>query len=97
MSLIPHENLHCIYATSSDKDLETIFKVFPKKAKYYFTQFNSERSMKIDELENFGRKFKLNFKTYTSGLQSLNVAERNANSNDLIIVFGSFFLLEKII
>ena len=97
ISLLDFENLHCIYGTSSDKNVEEIMRLFPKNASYYFTEFDSCRTMKIAKLKNNAVNNKLNFSSHLSPDKALSVAKQSSSANDLIIVFGSFFLLEKII
>jgi len=89
--------LHCIYATSSDKDVAEIMKLFPKSAHYYFTTFNSERSLNTEDLKTDAIKNNLKQMTFANPNLALNTAKENYRHNDLIVVFGSFFLLEKII
>jgi dihydrofolate synthase/folylpolyglutamate synthase len=91
------KHLHCIYGTSSDKDVEKIMALFPVKANYYFTEFDSYRSMRTEELNSNANKFKLNFSSHLSPDLALSVAKQSSSTDDLIIIFGSFFLLEKII
>lgn len=95
--LLDFDNLHCVYGTSSDKDVEEVMRLFPKNASYYFTEFDSSRTMKIVELKNNALNNNLNFSTHLSPNKALSVAKQSSSTNDLIIVFGSFFLLEKII
>ncbi len=97
IELLDFNTLHCVYGTSSDKDIEKIMVLFPQNAIYYLTEFESERSMKTEELENKALKNNLNFSTHLSPEKALSIAKQSSNSNDLIIVFGSFFLLEKIV
>ena len=97
INLLEFKNLHCVYGTSSDKEVDGIMSFFPKNATYYFTEFASERSMKIDKIKDTAKKNNLNFSLHTSPIDALSVAKQSSNSNDLIIIFGSFFLLEKII
>jgi len=97
LSLLNFENLHCIYGTSSDKNVEEIMSLFPQNATYYFAEFDSERSLKLDVLNNNAKKNNLNFSLHLTPEKALSVAKQTSSDNDLIIIFGSFFLLEKII
>lgn len=97
ISLFDFEKLHCIYGTSSDKEVEEIMALFPTEANYYFTEFDSSRTMKIEVLKTNAIKNKLNFSTHLSPIKALSVAKQSSSTNDLIVIFGSFFLLEKII
>ena len=94
---IDYNKLHCIYGTSADKDYAESMTFFPKDAAYYFTSFDSSRAVKVDVLAQLGVKLGLNNSTFTSPELALADAKIKANSDDLIIVFGSFYILEKII
>jgi dihydrofolate synthase/folylpolyglutamate synthase len=94
---LEYNNLHCIYGTSSDKDITSVMNNFPLEAQYYFTNFDSVRSMKADSLKKIGDNLSLTSSIFTSPEQALKAAKQNYTKGDLIIVFGSFFLLEKII
>lgn len=89
--------LRIVYGASNDKDLENIFKIFPKSANYYFSEFDSERSAKIETLKQLAGFNSLIFKTFDSPVLALENAKAAAGLNDLIIVCGSFYLIEKII
>jgi len=92
-----YDKLHCIYGTSNDKAYLQNGKWFPKRAKYYFTSFDSPRSATEDGLNKFGNHHQLDYKYFDSPELALKSAKIEANPNDLILVFGSFFILEKII
>ena len=86
-------NLHIVYGTSSDKDLKSIFTLFPEKARYYFTEFSNERSAKMEELQAKSKAFKLSGQFFKNPKEALKQAEDSANKEDTILVFGSFFLI----
>ncbi len=86
-------NLTIVYGTSNDKDLEAIFSLFPSKANYFFTEFKNERSAKIEKLEGFSKEFNLKSKFFKNSLEALNDAKHSVNEKDIILVFGSFFLI----
>ncbi len=94
---LDYKNLHCIYASSSDKDVKGIFNYFPQHGNYYFTQFETNRQFSIGELEKLGTEHQLHFSTFTDPKEALQAAKQHYKSGDLIIIFGSFFLLEKFI
>lgn len=82
-----------VYGTSADKDLESIFSLFPKNAKCFFTEFKNERSAKISQLENESIKNGLEASFYLESKLALQHAKDVAGKEDTILVFGSFFLL----
>ena len=94
---IDFEKLHVVYGTSADKDVNEIMSHFPLEAFYYLTGFNSERSLPVKDLEIYANKSKLNYSIHTDPELALSAARQSYKRGDLIIVFGSFFLLEKII
>lgn len=86
-------NLYIVYGTSSDKDLQRIFELFPLEANYFLTEFSNERSAKSAILENFAHEYHLDAKFFTSAHKALESAQNIANKEDTILVFGSFFLI----
>lgn len=97
IELMQYNQLHCVYATSSDKAVEKIINHFPKSANYYFTTFNSKRSFPLEKLEALAQSSKLDYNLYDEASDALESAKQHYKEGDLIIVFGSFFLLDKII
>lgn len=85
--------LHCIYGTSSDKDLDAILDQFPKNAHFYFTTFSNPRSARLEDLkEKVGSRLEKK-QFFNSPLNALSKAQESANKADTILIFGSFFLV----
>ncbi len=90
---LTHGTLHCIYGTSSDKDLEAILNEFPKDAHYYFTSFTNPRSIQITDLqEKVGSQLEKK-QFFNDPVKALSKAQESANKADTILIFGSFFLV----
>lgn len=85
--------LHIVYGSSADKNFDEIFPLFPKDAHYYLTEFENFRSAKKIKLEEQAKAHALQFDSYLSAKEALTSAKKNANLEDTILVFGSFFLL----
>jgi dihydrofolate synthase / folylpolyglutamate synthase len=85
--------LHCIYGTSSDKDLDAILDEFPTDASFYFTTFSNPRSTSLEELKEKvdSRIEKKQF--FNSPVKALLKAQESANKADTVLIFGSFFLV----
>jgi dihydrofolate synthase/folylpolyglutamate synthase len=94
---LDYENLHLIYGASNDKDVQEIFDLLPKSASYYFVEFDSPRSVLKKEFEELGTKNKLSFSTYNGSKIALESAREKAGENDLILIFGSFYIMSEII
>ena len=85
--------LHCIYGTSSDKDLDAILQEFPSEAHFYFTTFSNPRSAKLEDLQEKTGSFTEKKLFFNSPVKALEKAQESANKADTILIFGSFFLV----
>ncbi len=85
--------LHIVYGSSSDKNFEEIFPLFPKEAHYYLTEFANMRSANKKDLSEWAQKFELNFHSYSIAKEALAEAKQSCSPTETILVFGSFFLL----
>ncbi len=91
---IKAKKVHIVYGTSNDKDLTTIVSLFPTDAMYYFTEFHNERTMQITDLKVVTTPMESSQKSYYKSPRiALNSAIEQASEDDLILVFGSFFLI----
>ncbi|MFD1552489.1 bifunctional folylpolyglutamate synthase/dihydrofolate synthase [Putridiphycobacter roseus] len=90
-------DLHCVFGSSNDKDFEKSVSLFPKDAHYYFCSFDSSRSLNATDFNLLGKKYKLNYKYYNTADVAYSAALKCSKVGDLVLVFGSFFILEKII
>jgi len=89
------EKLHLIYGAANDKDLQTIFKLFPQNAHYYFSEFDSKRTTKVDEFQKLATAFELEADFFGESGDAIAVAYEAADENDLIVIFGSFYLVQE--
>lgn len=92
----PNYEIRIVYGSSSDKDLDQIGKLLPKNAKYFLTQFKNQRSLKQEDLKFFSQKFDLNAKFFKHPSKALCAAQESVNDSTVVLVFGSFFLLDEI-
>jgi dihydrofolate synthase / folylpolyglutamate synthase len=90
----PESKLHIVYGSSSDKDLNKIGSLLPKNAAFYLTQFSNQRSLNLEELQKFIEKNNLKGEVFSSPKLAMEAAKNAVNEEELILVFGSFFLLE---
>ena len=88
--------LHLVYGTSGDKDLKKIFSIFPTENTYYFTEFSNARTANIENLKSEAEKNKLNSFFFQDVKTALKTAQKTANEEDTILIFGSFFLIDDI-
>jgi len=97
LSLMEFDRLHLIYGGSNDKDIQDIFTMLPNDASYYFTEFDSLRSLTPDAFEEIGNELNLHYSIHSSADDALYAAKKNANHDDLILIFGSFFIMKDIL
>ncbi len=97
ISRLKFKNLICVYGSSKDKEYEKIISSFPNNHTYIFTEFDSERTVRHETFDLLGKKHNLNFHTFNNTVLALTKAKELYSEGDLILIFGSFYLLEKII
>jgi dihydrofolate synthase/folylpolyglutamate synthase len=92
-----YKTLHLVLGFVSDKDLDSVIPLFPKKAKYYFCKPDISRGM--DE-RNVKKSFQAKGyigEVYKSVNEALKVAKEVADKEDVIYVGGSTFVVAEIL
>jgi dihydrofolate synthase/folylpolyglutamate synthase len=93
----PHENLHIVMGTVSDKDLGAVLELFPKHARYYFCKANIPRGLDAKALQARALQEGLKGRHYVSVKRALQAAKRQAKPKDLIFVTGSIFVVAEVL
>lgn len=91
------DRLHIVLGVVSDKNLEDILPLFPKRATYYFCCPNVPRGKEVQKLRKEALVFDLKGKAYPSVQDALDKAKTNAGIKDLIFVGGSTFVVAEIL
>jgi len=94
---IKYKNLHFIFGTVSDKDLSTVFPMFPKNAIYYFCKPDIPRGLNVDELRRNAAFWGLKGEAYSSVNEAWEAAKNYANAKDLIFISGSSFVVAEVV
>jgi len=89
--------LHIVFGVVSDKDLDSIFSVLPKEAKYYFCKPNVQRGMDVLELQNQFLEKGFKGDAYNSVEEAYTKALSLSNINDVIYIGGSTFVVAEIV
>ncbi len=97
LNSIAHKNLFVIYGASNDKEWQEIVTIFPADAFLHLSSFDSKRSVTTDEFKTEIRKMNVQGKIHQSPREALNYCKTVANEGDLILICGSFYLIEKIL
>jgi dihydrofolate synthase/folylpolyglutamate synthase len=90
-------NLHIVLGFVSDKDVESVLKLFPKESRYYFCKPDIPRGMEVGVLIEKATALGLKGKGYTSVKEAYSASLKKATSGDLIFVGGSTFVVAEII
>jgi dihydrofolate synthase / folylpolyglutamate synthase len=94
---MPYEKLHMVYGAANDKDIDKIAKLFPKDAVYYFSEFDSKRTVKTEDFEELANRHGLQAEFFSHSGDAIAAAYENAGERDLIVVFGSFYLIQEVL
>ncbi len=93
---LSYKKLRIILGFASDKKIDDIFPLLPKDAIYYLTKANIDRAMSLAVLESHARCENLNYSSYEIVMNAIQKAKADADPTDLILVFGSIFLLSDL-
>ena len=89
------DKVHIVFGMSSDKNIEGVLSIMPKKATYYFTQASGERAASAEEITQMAKSHELNGKIYNNVKESVEEALKNAAENDFILIGGSTFVVAE--
>ncbi|MFZ9673377.1 MAG: bifunctional folylpolyglutamate synthase/dihydrofolate synthase [Flavobacteriaceae bacterium] len=93
----PHKQLHLVLGFVKDKDLSAILPLFPKKAHYYFCAPQMMRALSATSLRDIAQMHGLNGSAYESVNQAFETAKSLADTEDLIYVGGSTFVVAEVV
>src|SRR5688572_18949818 len=91
-----HHELHIILGIVKDKEPDAVLKLFPKTAHYYFTQAHIPRALPVETLIKKAGDYGLSGKSYPDVNTALKEAKLRADSNDMVVVCGSVFLVAEV-
>lgn len=92
-----YKNLHIVLGVVSDKDLDSVLPLFPKRATYYFCKPNIPRGLEASLLLTKARGFGLMGEEYISVKKSFTAALKSAEKDDLVFVGGSTFVVAEVL
>jgi len=92
-----YNTLHFVIGVVNDKDLDSIFPLFPRNAVYYFCTPNIPRGLDAYILQRKANDFNLCGNVYQSVLRAYKAALKSAVASDLIFVGGSNFVVAEVL
>lgn len=94
----PHKRLHIVIGMVSDKDVDTVLRLLPTDAIYYFTQASVKRAMPAEELAKKASHLQGAKEGVFQDVPSAYLAaKRNADTDDLIFIGGSTFVVADLL
>jgi dihydrofolate synthase / folylpolyglutamate synthase len=97
LKLIRANRTHIVIGFVSDKDIESVFPLFPKKANYYFTKASVPRAMDERTLRSRAEAYGLNGASYPTVDEAYKSAQNAAGPDDIIFIGGSTFVVAEVI
>tara|TARA_B100000768_G_scaffold181811_1_gene206617 strand:+ start:30950 stop:32128 length:1179 start_codon:yes stop_codon:yes gene_type:complete len=92
-----YSKLHIVWSMVSDKDVTEVFSLLPKDAAYYLCESSVPRAMKLADLVESAEPFDLSFSAHRTVKDALSVAKKESQTDDLILVTGSFFTVADVL
>lgn len=86
-----------VFGVVNDKDLAEILPLLPLNAKYFIAKPDVPRGLEASDLGKKMEKFDLNFEVFDSIPLALEKAKLEANSDDMIYIGGSTFVVAEIL
>ena len=93
----PFEQLHFVFGTVRDKDLDSLLPLLPSHAQYYFCKADIPRALEAKILYEKALTYGLKGEYYSSVKEAFEEAKKQASLNDLIFIGGSTFVVAEII
>lgn len=93
---ISYKKLHFVLGAVNDKDIETMLKLLPKEAIYYFSKPDIPRGLEVEKLYEKALYIGLEGEKYSSVEKAYLAAQKAAESDDLIFIGGSNFVVAEV-
>lgn len=90
-------DMHIVFGVVADKDLAKVLPLLPRRATYYFCKANVPRALNADELTTIAAAAGLQGKAYGSCRKAYNAAQKAANTNSVVYIGGSTFVVGEIL
>jgi dihydrofolate synthase / folylpolyglutamate synthase len=97
LKLEKYKRLHWVFGLVSDKEADSILKLLPEEAVYYFCKANIPRGLDAEVLQQKASVFGLKGKVYPSVKNAYQDALEAAGDHDLVFVGGSTFVVAEVL
>lgn len=93
---ITYQNLHIVLGFVKDKEVDSVLRLLPGNAAFYFTRAHIPRALEATALQEKAAYYGLKGEAYDDVNIALKAALQSATANDLILVCGSIFLVAEV-
>ncbi len=97
IKLQPCKQLRIVFGMVDDKDIDTVMKMLPKDAIYYWTQATTKRAIKVESIAKKGANNGLIGNSYSTVKEAFNHALDDAAKDDFIFVGGSSYIVADLL
>ncbi|MFN3345467.1 MAG: bifunctional folylpolyglutamate synthase/dihydrofolate synthase [Chloroherpetonaceae bacterium] len=92
------ENVLVVFGAMQDKDAKSmLMKLGELASRFFFATPQTERALSAAYLENLSHELQLNGTAFASTVDAISAAKSLANTSDLILITGSFYLAAEAI
>lgn len=91
-----YRNLHWIIGVVKDKDYDSMLRLLPVQATYYFTRSQIPRALDEAELAARAQSIGLSGNSYPNVNLALEAALQKASPDDLVLICGSIFIAAEV-
>ncbi|MEM9363522.1 MAG: folylpolyglutamate synthase/dihydrofolate synthase family protein [Bacteroidota bacterium] len=92
-----YSTLRMVLGFVSDKNLNSLLPMFPKKARYYFVKPDVARGLSEEKVKKVASSYGLKGESYTSVTDGLKAAKKDSKGSDIIYVGGSTFVVAEVL
>lgn len=92
-----YKNLHIVFGVVDDKKIDRILEMLPREAEYYYTKARIPRALDQEILKAKAIEHQLKGDSYSEVSLAVKKAKKNAESNDLIFIGGSTFVVAEVL
>ncbi len=97
LAALPHNRLHIVIGMVNDKDINSVLRMLPKEAKYYFTQASVQRALPANLLAEKANEAGLKGSVHSDVIEAYESARQNAQKDDVIFIGGSTFVVADLL
>ena len=92
----PGRPYHFVLGFVRDKDVGTVLQLFPKEARYYFTNAHIPRALSCQRLKDMALAIGLHGDCFDNVNEALRLARQDAGSDGIVVLCGSFFTIAEV-